>query len=81
MPGYEASGWLGIGAPKATPADVIASLNQAVNEDSCRPGCESRMSISAQRNAENSADFGKLMEEDVAKWADVIHSANIKLEQ
>ena len=82
VPGYEASGWLGIGAPKGTPADVIARLNKALNEAVAEPDVKSRMaSLGDAVMPRSSADFGKLVQQDVAKWADVIHSANIKLEQ
>src|SRR5580698_4686977 len=82
VPGYEASGWLGIGAPKGTPADVIAKLNKALNDTVAEPDVKARMSsLGDAVMPRSSADFGKLMEQDVAKWADVIHSANIKLEQ
>jgi tripartite-type tricarboxylate transporter receptor subunit TctC len=82
VPGYEASGWLGIGAPKGTLADVIARLNRAMNEAVAEPDVKSRMaSLGDAVMPRSSVDFGKLLEQDVAKWADVIHSANIKLEQ
>ena len=82
VPGYEASGWLGIGAPKGTPPEVIAKLNKALNATVAEPDVKARMaSLGDAVMPRSSADFGKLMQQDVAKWADVIHSANIKLEQ
>ena len=82
VPGYEASGWLGIGAPKGTPAAVVARLNQAVNAAIADPNVKSKMSsLGDSATPRSSADFGKLMEQDVDKWAKVIHSANIKLDQ
>jgi tripartite-type tricarboxylate transporter receptor subunit TctC len=82
IPGYEASGWLGVGAPKGTPADAIARLNKALNEAVAESDVKSRMAnLGDAIMPRSSADFGKLLEQDVAKWADVIHSANIKLEQ
>jgi tripartite-type tricarboxylate transporter receptor subunit TctC len=82
VPGYEASGWLGVGAPKDTPVDVIAILNKALNAAVAEPDVKSRMaSLGDAIMPRSSADFGKLMKDDVAKWADVIHSGNIKLEQ
>jgi tripartite-type tricarboxylate transporter receptor subunit TctC len=82
VPGYEASGWLGIGAPKGTPPDVIARLNQAVNATIADPTVKSRMSsLGDSASPRSSADFGKLMEQDVTKWAKVIRAANIKIEQ
>jgi len=82
LPGYEASGWLGIGAPKGTPADVIALLNKAVNETIVDPAVKGRLnSLGDTVTPKTSADFGLLMKSDVEKWAKVIQSANIKLEQ
>jgi tripartite-type tricarboxylate transporter receptor subunit TctC len=82
LPGYEASGWLGIGAPKGTPADVIALLNKAVNETIVDPAVKARLNSLGDTTApKTSADFGLLMKSDVEKWAKVIQSANIKIEQ
>ena len=82
VPGYDASGWLGIGAPKATPPDVIARLNQALNATLAEPDVKSRLATLGDGVApRSSADFSKLVQDDIAKWATVIHSANIKLEQ
>jgi tripartite-type tricarboxylate transporter receptor subunit TctC len=82
LPGYEASGWLGIGAPKGTPADVIERLNKAFNEAIVDPAVKSRLNSLGDAVApKTNADFGLLMKNDVEKWAKVIQSANIKLEQ
>jgi tripartite-type tricarboxylate transporter receptor subunit TctC len=82
VPGYEASGWLGVGAPTGTPAAVIARLNQAVNGTITDPNVKSKMSsLGDSATPRPSTDFGKLMEQDVEKWAKVIDAANIKLEQ
>jgi tripartite-type tricarboxylate transporter receptor subunit TctC len=71
------------GLPGVAPiADVIARLNKALNEAVAEPDVKSRMaSLGDAVMPRSSADFGKLVQQDVAKWADVIHSANIKLEQ
>jgi tripartite-type tricarboxylate transporter receptor subunit TctC len=82
VPGYEASGWLGIGAPKSTPADVIERLNKAVNETLVDPTVKARLnSLGDTVVPKTAADFGLLMKSDVEKWAKVIQSANIKIEQ
>ncbi len=82
VPGYEASGWLGIGAPKGTPPEVIAKLNKALNATVAEADVKARMSsLGDAVMPRSSADFGKMVEQDVAKWADVIRSANIKLDQ
>jgi tripartite-type tricarboxylate transporter receptor subunit TctC len=82
VPGYEASGWLGIGAPKGTSADVIALLNKTINEAIADPAVKARLnSLGDTVTPKTSADFGLLMKSDVEKWAKVIQSANIKIEQ
>jgi tripartite-type tricarboxylate transporter receptor subunit TctC len=82
LPGYEASGWLGIGAPKGTPADVVARLNKAINDTTADPAVKARLnSLGDSVVPMTSADFGALMKSDVEKWAGVIQAANIKLEQ
>jgi tripartite-type tricarboxylate transporter receptor subunit TctC len=82
LPDYEASGWLGIGAPKATPVDIIARLNKTLNDTTAEPAVKARLNSLGDSVAPmTSADFGRLMKSDVEKWAGVIQSANIKLEQ
>lgn len=82
VPGYEASGWLGIGAPNGTPSDVIARLNKATNETMAAESVKARLnSLGDSVAPKTSADFGRLMKSDVEKWAGVIKSANIKLAQ
>jgi tripartite-type tricarboxylate transporter receptor subunit TctC len=82
LPDYEASGWLGIGAPKGTPSDVIARLNKAINDTTSEPTVKARLnSLGDSVAPRTSEDFGLLMKSDVQKWAGVIQSANIKLEQ
>jgi tripartite-type tricarboxylate transporter receptor subunit TctC len=80
--GYEASGWLGIGAPKGTPVDVIARLNKAINGSLADPAVKAHLnSLGATVALRTSADFGLLVKSDFEKWAKVIQDANIKLEQ
>src|SRR6202050_5674883 len=82
LPGYEASGWLGIGAPKGTPADVIALLKKHVHQTIVESAVKARLTRLGDTTApKTSADFGLLMKSDVEKWAKVIQSANIKIEQ
>jgi tripartite-type tricarboxylate transporter receptor subunit TctC len=82
LPGYEASAWIGLGAPAGTPADVIAALNKEVNAGLNDPQIRGRMtSLSAVTLAGSPADFGQLIADDVAKWARVIRAADIKPDQ
>jgi tripartite-type tricarboxylate transporter receptor subunit TctC len=81
LPDYEASGWLGIGAPKGTPVDAIARLNKAIGDTTAEPSVKGRLNSLGDNVAPmTSADFGLLMKRDVEKWAGVIKSAHIKLD-
>jgi tripartite-type tricarboxylate transporter receptor subunit TctC len=81
LPGYDASGWLGIGAPKGTPVDVIARLNKTIGDTTAEPSVRARLNSLGDSVAPmTSADFGLLMKRDVEKWAGVIKSANIKID-
>ena len=82
LPGYEASAWIGLGAPAGTPADVIAALNKEVNAGLNDPQIRGRVtSLSAVTLTGSPADFGQLIADDVAKWARVIRAADIKPDQ
>jgi tripartite-type tricarboxylate transporter receptor subunit TctC len=82
LPGYEASAWIGIGAPANTPADVIATLNEEINAGLADPQIHARAgNLSAIMLPGSPADFGKLIADDVVKWTRVIRTADIKPEQ
>jgi tripartite-type tricarboxylate transporter receptor subunit TctC len=79
LPGYEASGWYGIGAPKSTPAEVIERLNKEVNAAIADPKLQARFAnLSATALAGSPADFTKLIADETKKWGKVIRVANIK---
>ena len=81
VPGYEASIWFGIGAPKATPAEIVDKLNKEINAGLADPKIKARLAeLGAMVLATSPADFGKLIAEDTEKWAKVIKSAGIKPE-
>ena len=82
MKGYEAVAWIGIGAPKGTPPEIIATLNKQINAAVPTPRSRSGWPISAPSAMPpmTPAEFGKIMAEDIAKWAKVIKSAGIKPE-
>jgi tripartite-type tricarboxylate transporter receptor subunit TctC len=62
VPGYEASSWFGIGAPKNTPAEIIAKLNKEINEALADPKLKARLSdLGGIMLAHTPADFSKLM--------------------
>jgi tripartite-type tricarboxylate transporter receptor subunit TctC len=81
VPGYEASVWFGLGAPKGMPAEVIDKLNQETNAALTDPKIKARTAESGGAVLPGSpADFGKLIAEETDKWSKVIREANIKPE-
>ena len=81
LPGYETSNWQGLGAPKNTPAEIIAKLNEEINAALADPSVKARLAdLGGTVLPGSSADFGKLVAEDTEKWAKVIRAANIKAE-
>ena len=81
LPGYEASTWFGIGAPKNTPAEIIERLNKEINVNIADPEFIARLAnLGGTVLAGSPADFGKLIAEETEKWGKVIRAANIKPE-
>jgi tripartite-type tricarboxylate transporter receptor subunit TctC len=81
LPGYEASGWYGIGAPRNTPADIIDKLNKEINAAITDPQMKARIAEMGETALPTSpADFGKLIADETEKWAKVIKFAGIKPE-
>jgi len=81
VPGYEASAWFGIGAPKGTPADVIDKLNKTVNEALKDPKMVARLAdLGGAPMPGTPADFGKIMESEVAKWKKVVEFSGASVE-
>ena len=81
LPGYEASGWYGIAAPKATPAEIVEKLNQEINGAFADPKMKDRLAdLGCLVFAGSPADFGKFIAGETEKWAKVIRTAGIKAE-
>ena len=81
VPGYEASYWAGIGAPKATPAEIVEKLNKEINAALADHKIKARLAdLGSVPLALSPADFGKLIAEETEKWGKVIRAANIKAE-
>jgi tripartite-type tricarboxylate transporter receptor subunit TctC len=81
LPGYEASGWYGIAAPKATPAEIVEKLNQEINAAFADPKMKERLAdLGCLVFAGSPADFGKFIAGETDKWAKVIRTAGIKAE-
>jgi len=79
VPGYEASGWQGIGAPKNTPAEIIAKLNREINAALADPQIKARLAdLGSTALAGSPASFGKLIADETEKWGKVVKTAGIK---
>jgi tripartite-type tricarboxylate transporter receptor subunit TctC len=79
VPGYEVSGWLGIGAPRNTPTEIIDKLNREIGTALADPKMKARLAdLGAEVLAGSPADFGMLIVKDTEKWAKVIRAAKIK---
>lgn len=80
VPGYEATQWFGIVAPKNTAPDIIAKLNRLINEALVDPQVKARLEALGETVvARSSADFGKRIAADAGKWAGVMRTAHIQL--
>jgi tripartite-type tricarboxylate transporter receptor subunit TctC len=81
VPGYEASGWIGVGAPKNRPAEIVEKLNQEVGAALADPNFKTRLAETGGLVFANSpAEFRKFIAQEVDKWGKVNHTANIKPE-
>ena len=81
VPGYEASSFYGLGAPKATPVEIVDKLNKEINAALDDPKVKARLAdLGGVALPGSPADFGKLIAEDIEKWAKVIKFAGIKPE-
>jgi tripartite-type tricarboxylate transporter receptor subunit TctC len=81
VPGYEASTWYGVCAPKNTPAEIIDKLNVAINSGIADPKLKARLAdLGGAVLAGSPADFGKLIADETQKWAKVIKFAGMKPE-
>ena len=81
VPGYEASAWFGMGAPKGTPADIVAKLNREINEVLADPKMKARFAeLGGDPIAGTPADFWKIHTYETEKWAKVVKSSGAKVE-
>ena len=79
VPGYEASGWLGIGAPKDTPNGLVTTLNQEIDAVIADPAVRARLiALGIEPISMAPADFSKFMAAEVEKWSKVVAYAGIK---
>jgi len=79
VPGYEASGWYGVGAPKDTSAEIVATLNKAINAFVADPTTTARFSdLGVEPMTTTPAEFATFIADEVTKWSQVIRFAGIK---
>jgi len=81
VPDYEGSGWLGVGAPRGTPPEIVDKLNKEINAVLADPAMNTRMvDLGVETEPMSPAEFGELIADASEKWAKVIKFANIKLD-
>src|SRR6516165_7776555 len=79
LPGYEASTWYGVGAPKATPAEIVEKLNKEINTALTDAKMKTRLAdLGGMMLPGTPTDFGKLVANETEKWAKVVRFAGIK---
>ncbi len=78
VPGYQASGWLGLGAPKATPAGIVDTLNKAVNDGMADPKFKTKLNgLGVVIDPMTNGEFAKFIAAETRKWAKVVEFAHI----
>jgi tripartite-type tricarboxylate transporter receptor subunit TctC len=81
LPGYEASQWTGVCAPKKTPTEIIDKLNKETNAALADPKMKARVAeLGGTVFPTSPTEFGKFIADETEKWAKVIRAANIKPE-
>jgi tripartite-type tricarboxylate transporter receptor subunit TctC len=81
VPGYEASAWFGLGAPKGTPPEIIELLNKEVNAAVADPNVRARLAdMGGMMINGTPAEFGKIIVEETEKWAKVVKFSGAKAE-
>jgi tripartite-type tricarboxylate transporter receptor subunit TctC len=79
VPGYGASAWYGVGAPKNTPAETIEKLNKEINRALANPKMRARLAdLGGTVLPGLTADFGKLVADETEKWAKVVKLSGAK---
>jgi tripartite-type tricarboxylate transporter receptor subunit TctC len=79
VPGYDASAWYGIGAPKGTPGEIINKLNNEINTILTDPKSKARLAdLGASVIPGSPSDFGKLIADETDKWAKVVKFSGAK---
>jgi tripartite-type tricarboxylate transporter receptor subunit TctC len=80
LPGYEASAWYGVGAPRGTPAEIVESLNKELNAALADAGTRARIAEFGGTPLPGSpADFGRFVAQEVEKWGKVVELSGVKI--
>src|SRR5262249_62132182 len=81
VPGYEASGWFGVGAPSNTPVEIIDKLNKEIEAGVADPKMKARLARPRRHPLTGSpSDFGKVIVEGAEKWGKGVRAAEVKTE-
>jgi tripartite-type tricarboxylate transporter receptor subunit TctC len=81
LPGFEASGWFVVGAPRNTPAEIVDQLNKEINAGLANPKMRARLAdLGGTVLAGPPAEFGRLIGDETKKWGKVVKAAKIKAE-
>ena len=77
--GYEASGWFGVGAPRATPVEIVDKLNKEINAGLADPKTKTHLAdLGGVALPGSPVQFGKLIAEETEKWGNVVKFTGIK---
>jgi tripartite-type tricarboxylate transporter receptor subunit TctC len=81
VPGYEATAWFGIGAPRNTPPDIVAKLNGEINAGLADAKIKERLAdMGGEPMPMSSAEFAQFIADETQKWGKVVRAAGIKAE-
>jgi tripartite-type tricarboxylate transporter receptor subunit TctC len=81
VPGYDASGYFGFGAPKSTPTDIIDKLNKEIKASVVDPPVKEKLvTLGIEPMQLTPAEYGKLIADETEKWAKVVKAAGMKME-
>jgi tripartite-type tricarboxylate transporter receptor subunit TctC len=80
LPGYEASAWFGVGAPKGTPAEIVEKVNQALNAAFADAAIRARIAeLGGTPLPGSPADFGRMIAAEIEKWSKVVDLSGTKI--